>query len=226
MLKKRWTKVLVFSAGLAPIFWLCWRAWNQNLTANPIEFITHYTGDWTIRFIVFTLAVTPLRKVLGLPDLIRFRRMTGLYAFFYGTLHLLIYIVADRFAGLVDFPGGMASLETAHRLIVSIGSDIYKRPFITVGFTAWLCMLSLALTSTAGMIRRLGDQRGTAGGGRHRCPAHRDGRPRAPRRVATQAQASARRSRRTARPRARTVHAHSTARPAHGASGKKPWAGV
>jgi sulfoxide reductase heme-binding subunit YedZ len=92
MLKKRWAKVLVFVAGLAPILWLCWRAWNQNLTANPIEYITRYTGDWTLRCIVFTLAVTPLRKLLGLPDLIRFRRMIGLYAFFYGTLHFITYI--------------------------------------------------------------------------------------------------------------------------------------
>src|ERR1017187_2291305 len=142
MLKKRWTKVLVFSAGLAPIFWLCWRAWNQNLTANPIEYITHYTGDWTIRFIVFTLAVTPLRKLLGLSDLIRFRRMIGLYAFFYGTLHFITYIWLDKFFDLAEML-----------------KDVEKRRFITAGFTAFLSMAPLALTSTAGWIRRMGGKR-------------------------------------------------------------------
>jgi len=143
MLKKRWAKVLVFVAGLVPIFWLCWRAWNQNLTANPIEFITRYTGDWTLRFIVFALAVTPLRKLLGLPDLIRFRRMIGLYAFFYGTLHFITYIWLDKFFDLAEML-----------------KDIAKRPFITVGFTAFVLMIPLAVTSTAGWIRRLG---GTCG---------------------------------------------------------------
>jgi sulfoxide reductase heme-binding subunit YedZ len=142
MLKRRWTKVLVFAAGLAPIFWLCWRAWNQNLTANPIEYITHFTGDWTIRFIVFTLAVTPLRKVLGLPDLIRFRRMIGLYAFFYGTLHFLTYIWLDKFFDLAEML-----------------KDVEKRRFITAGFTAFLLMAPLAATSTTGWIRRMGGKR-------------------------------------------------------------------
>jgi sulfoxide reductase heme-binding subunit YedZ len=142
MLKRRWTKVLVFAAGLAPVFWLCWRAWNQDLTANPIEFITRYTGDWTIRFLVLTLAVTPLRKVLGLPDLIRFRRMIGLYAFFYGTLHFVTYIWLDKFFDL----GEMLK-------------DVEKRRFITMGFTAFLLMAPLALTSTAGWIRRMGGKR-------------------------------------------------------------------
>ena len=142
MLKQRWTKVLVFVASLAPIFWLCWRAWHQNLTANPIEYITHYTGDWTIRFIVFTLAVTPLRKVLGLPDLIRFRRMIGLYAFFYGTLHFITYVWLDKF---FDVPEML--------------KDVAKRPFITAGFTAFVLMVPLALTSTKGWIRRLGGKR-------------------------------------------------------------------
>ena len=142
MLKQRWTKVLVFVASLVPIFWLLWRAWNQNLTANPIEFITRYTGDWTIRFIVFTLAVTPLRKVLGLPDLIRFRRMIGLYAFFYGTLHFVTFIWLDKFFDLPDML-----------------RDVAKRPFITAGFTAFLLMVPLALTSTTGWIRRMGGKR-------------------------------------------------------------------
>ena len=142
MLKQRWTKVLVFLLCLAPIFWLAWRAWHQNLTASPIEFITRYTGDWTLRFIVFTLAVTPLRKLLGLPDLIRFRRMIGLYAFFYGILHFTTYIWLDKFFDLAD-----------------MWKDIAKRPFITAGFAAFVTMLPLAITSTAGWIRRMGGKR-------------------------------------------------------------------
>ena len=142
MLKQRWTKVLVFLLCLAPIFWLAWRAWHQNLTANPIEFITRYTGDWTLRFIVFTLAVTPLRKLLALPDLIRFRRMIGLYAFFYGILHFTTYIWLDKFFDLAD-----------------MWKDIAKRPFITAGFAAFVTMLPLAITSTAGWIRRMGGKR-------------------------------------------------------------------
>ena len=142
MPRQRSTKVLVFVACLVPVFWACWRAWNQDLTANPIEYITRYTGDWTLRFIVFTLAVTPLRKVLGLPDLIRFRRMIGLFAFFYGTLHFVTYIWLDKFFDLADML-----------------KDVAKRPFITAGFTAFVLMLPLAATSTAGWIRRMGGKR-------------------------------------------------------------------
>ena len=85
--------------------------------------------------------------------------MAGLYAFFYGTLHFTTYIVLDRFAGLVDFPDGIVSWTTVRNLVTSIGGDIYKRPFITVGFTAFVLMVPLAVTSTAGMIRRLGGRR-------------------------------------------------------------------
>ena len=95
---------------------------NDDLTANPIEFITHFTGDWTIRLIVITLAVTPLRKLLGLPDLIRFRRMIGLFAFFYGCLHF------------TDLRRGWTSSSTCTRS----SKDVGKRPFITAGFTAFL----------------------------------------------------------------------------------------
>jgi sulfoxide reductase heme-binding subunit YedZ len=142
MLRQRWTKVLAFVAGLAPLFWVAWRAYHQNLTANPIEYITHFTGDWTLRFLVITLAVTPLRKLLGLPDLIRFRRMIGLYAFFYGTLHFVTYIWLDKFFDLTEML-----------------KDIAKRPYITAGFTGFLLMLPLAVTSTAGWIRRMGGKR-------------------------------------------------------------------
>ena len=90
--------------------------------------------------------------------MIRFRRMIGLFAFFYGSLHFLTYVIADRFAGL-DFPDGIVAWSTVRNLVASVGEDIYKRPFITIGFTAFICMVPLALTSTAGMIRRLGGRR-------------------------------------------------------------------
>jgi sulfoxide reductase heme-binding subunit YedZ len=142
MLKYRATKILVFALCLVPLSWLGWRGWNQDLTANPIEFITHYTGDWTIRLIVATLAVTPLRKLLHQPDLIRFRRMIGLFAFFYGSLHFLTWLAIDKF---FDWP--------------EMIKDVYKRPYITAGMTAFAMMIPLALTSTKGWIRRLGGKR-------------------------------------------------------------------
>jgi sulfoxide reductase heme-binding subunit YedZ len=142
LLRKRWVKVLVFALSLAPLAWLGWRGWNQDLSANPIEFITRYTGDWTLRFLVFTLAITPVRKLLGLPDLIKFRRMIGLFAFFYGCLHFTTYIWLDKFFDLA---------EMLH--------DVAKRPFITAGFTAFVLMIPLAITSTTGWIRRMGGKR-------------------------------------------------------------------
>jgi sulfoxide reductase heme-binding subunit YedZ len=151
-------KLIAFAAGLTPFFWLVWAAFSGNLSVNPLSDITLFTGDWTIRFICITLAITPLRRLTGWHILIRFRRMAGLFAFFYGTTHFLIYVIADRFAGL-DFPNGIVSLTTVRDLVASVGEDIYKRPFITVGFFGWLCMLPLAATSTAGMIRRLGGRR-------------------------------------------------------------------
>jgi sulfoxide reductase heme-binding subunit YedZ len=146
MLRNRWFKVLVFLACLAPVCVLAWRFWKEDVTANPLEFITHYTGDWTIRMIVATIAVTPLRKLLHLPDLIRFRRMIGLFAFFYGTLHFLTWLLLDK---LFD-PSGM---------LQGMLKDIAKRPFITAGSAALLAMLPLAITSTSGWIRRLGGKR-------------------------------------------------------------------
>jgi len=111
-----------------------------------------------LRFLCITLAVTPVRRLTGWNSVIRIRRMLGLFAFFYGTIHLLIYVVADRLAGL-DFPDGIVAWRTLRDLAASVAADIYKRPFITIGFTAWACMLPLAATSTAGMIRRLGGRR-------------------------------------------------------------------
>jgi sulfoxide reductase heme-binding subunit YedZ len=156
----RWIlKPAVFVAALAPAAWLVWSALYGDLGADPLAEITHQTGDWTLRFLCITLAITPLRRLTGWNALIRFRRMAGLYAFFYGTLHFLLYVAADRFAGLVEFPQGIVSWDTATRLLASIGDDIYKRPYITVGFTALVLMLPLAITSTAGWIRRLGGRR-------------------------------------------------------------------
>jgi methionine sulfoxide reductase heme-binding subunit len=133
------TKAAAFLLCLLPLAFLGWRALHNGLTANPIEFITHATGDWTLRFVLITLAVTPLRKLLGLPELIRFRRMFGLFAFFYGCLHFTTYIWLDKF-----FDGK------------EIWKDIDKRPYITVGFLAFVMMIPLAITSTTGWIRRLG----------------------------------------------------------------------
>jgi sulfoxide reductase heme-binding subunit YedZ len=132
-------KIGVFAACLGPCAWLGWRALHQDLTANPIEYITHFTGDWTLRFLLITLAITPLRRLTGQHWLIKFRRMLGLFAFFYVTLHLATYVVLDHF---FDF----------HEMI----ADVYKRPYITAGATGFLLMLPLAITSTQGWIRRLG----------------------------------------------------------------------
>jgi sulfoxide reductase heme-binding subunit YedZ len=155
---RRVLKPLVFVAALAPVAYMVWAALNGELTADPLKEITHETGDWTIRFIVLTLAVTPARRLFGVNWLIKFRRMLGLYAFFYGTLHFLIYVVADRFAGL-DFPDGMVALSTVRALGASIWEDIAKRPYITVGFLGWSLMIPLAVTSTTGWIRRIGGKR-------------------------------------------------------------------
>jgi sulfoxide reductase heme-binding subunit YedZ len=116
--------------------------WGVGLGANPIEKITHATGDWTLRFILITLGVTPARKLLRMPALIKFRRMFGLYAFFYGSLHFLTYIWLDKFFNV-------------HEML----ADVAKRKFITVGLTAFVLLIPLALTSTAGWIRRLGGKR-------------------------------------------------------------------
>jgi len=154
-------KPLVFVASLGPAGWLVWAALTGNLSPNPLSDLTNETGVWALRFLCITLAITPLRRLTGWNHLIRFRRMTGLYAFFYGSLHFLTYAIADRFAGL-DFPDGIVAWSTVQNLAASIAADVYKRPFITIGFTAFVLMLPLALTSTAGMIRRLGGKRWNA----------------------------------------------------------------
>lgn len=134
-----WAKAAVFTLCMIPLAVLGWRGYRQNLGANPIEFITHSTGDWTLRFLLITLTITPLRRLLGVPQLIRFRRMLGLFAFFYGCLHFLTYLWLDKFFDVSE-----------------IWKDIVKRPFITAGFTALALMAPLAITSTKGWMRRLG----------------------------------------------------------------------
>jgi len=142
MLRSRWTKLILFLACSAPFGFLAWRFYQQDLGPNPLETLQHFTGDWTIRLIVATLAVTPLRKLPRLSDLIRFRRMLGLFAFFYGCLHFLVYLYFDK---LFDF--------------AEIVKDVGKRPFITAGFAGLAAMAPLALTSTKGWVRRLGGKR-------------------------------------------------------------------
>ena len=142
LLRSKWLKLPVFVLCLVPLGQLVWRALHGQLTANPIEYITHQTGDWTIIFVVITLSVTPARKLLRLPELIRFRRMLGLFAFTYGLLHFSTWVGLDKFFDLADML-----------------ADVRKRPFITMGFTGFALMIPLALTSTAGWIRRLGGKR-------------------------------------------------------------------
>lgn len=142
LLTSKWTKVAVFFVCLIPLCALVWRGFHNSLGANPVEFIQLTTGDWTLRFLVFTLCITPFRKLLNLPDLIRFRRMLGLFAFSYLCIHFLTYLVLDQ------------SLDPS-----AIWKDVAKRPFITVGFLGFLLLLPLAITSTTGWIRRLGGKR-------------------------------------------------------------------
>jgi sulfoxide reductase heme-binding subunit YedZ len=135
-------KSVVFVACLSPVAWLVYGAFMDLLGANPIAEITNETGVWTLRFVAVTLLITPLRRATKWNVLIRYRRMLGLFAFFYGSLHFLTYVWLDQFFALDD-----------------ILKDILKRPFITVGFAAFLLMVPLALTSTTGWIRRLGGKR-------------------------------------------------------------------
>lgn len=128
--------------SLIPFGILIYHAFAGQLTANPIEYITHYTGDWTIYFLLITLSITPLRILSGINSFIRFRRMLGLFAFFYGCLHVSTYFVLDQF---FDF--------------AAILEDIVKRPYITVGFTAFVLLVPLAVTSTQKMVLRLGGNR-------------------------------------------------------------------
>lgn len=135
-------KPALWLAGLAPISWLVWTGFHGGLSADPVKYITHFTGRTTLIIVLLTLSVTPIRNLSGRQGLGRVRRLVGLFAFFYAVVHLLIYFVFDR--GLV---------------LAELGEDIAKRPYITVGFTAWMMLLALAVTSPVAMVRRLGGKR-------------------------------------------------------------------
>ena len=138
----KWLKVALFALCLTPFARLAWLGTHRGLGANPIEYITRSTGWWTLSFLLITLSVTPLRRLTGWNWLLRLRRMLGLFAFFYVSLHFTTYIWLDQF---FDWQ--------------SMLKDIAKRPFITVGFTAFLLLIPLAATSTNAMVRRLGAKR-------------------------------------------------------------------
>jgi sulfoxide reductase heme-binding subunit YedZ len=142
ILTSKWAKIVVFLVCLVPVGVLIYDFFTGGLGANPTQFLEHATGDWTLRFVAITLSVTPLRKLVKQPQLIRFRRMLGLFAFFYGCLHFSVYLTFDQ---IFDLHG--------------IWADIAKRRYITVGFTGFVLMIPLAVTSTAGWIRRLGGRR-------------------------------------------------------------------
>ncbi len=140
--RRRVFKPVVFFACLTPLALLLYDFYREELGANPVETITNTTGIWTLRLIVATIAITPLRWATGLNQLINYRRAIGLFAFFYGRLHFLTYFILDHqlaFGGLWD--------------------DVVKRPYITAGFTAFVLMIPLAITSTTGWIRRMGGKR-------------------------------------------------------------------
>jgi len=132
-------KPLLFIASLLPLAWLLWLGSQERLGANPVETLSHATGDWSLRFLLLTLAITPLRRLSGWNGVQKYRRMLGLFAFFYVGLHFTVYLVFDQF---FDW--------------TAIVADIAKRPYITVGFAAFVLLIPLAITSTNGMIRRLG----------------------------------------------------------------------
>ena len=135
-------KILIWVACLTPLLRLGWKGLTGGLGANPIEFITLSTGTWTLVFLLATLAITPLRRLSGQSWLIRFRRLVGLFAFFYGVLHFITYVWLDKFFDVQDMI-----------------KDVAKRPFITAGFLAFLLLIPLAATSTAGAIRWMGGRR-------------------------------------------------------------------
>jgi len=141
----RWTKALAFVLCLGPLARLVAGGFLDRLGANPVELIARSTGTWTLTFVMITLAVTPLRRLSGWHWLARLRRMFGLYAFFYASLHFTTYIWLDQF---FDF--------------AAIAKDVVKRPFITVGFSAFVMLIPLAATSTDAMVRRLGGKNWTA----------------------------------------------------------------
>jgi len=138
----KFARLVVLVNGAVPLAMLGWDAYHRNLGANPIEFVTRTTGALTLIFLLLSLAVTPLRKSLTQPWMIKLRRTLGLYAFFYACLHLLTYVWFDKFFD-----------------IGAITGDILKRPFITFGMASFLLLVPLAVTSTNNMVKRLGGKR-------------------------------------------------------------------
>ncbi len=138
----RFAKLVLLVNGVVPLALLLWDLWRKQVGANPLEFVTRTTGMLTLLFLFISLAVTPLRRVTGLNWLVKFRRMLGVFAFFYGCLHLMTYIAFDRFFRLTTIPG-----------------DIATRRFIAVGMAAFFLMLPLAITSTDAMVKRVGGRR-------------------------------------------------------------------
>jgi sulfoxide reductase heme-binding subunit YedZ len=138
----KFSKFLLFVNSLVPLALLLWDVYHKRVGANPLEFVTRTTGMLTLIFVFITLAVTPLRKITRANWLIKFRRMVGLFAFFYGSIHLLTYIWFDRFFNFRSIVG-----------------DVGQRPFIAIGMTAFFLMLPLAITSTDKMVKRLGGKR-------------------------------------------------------------------
>jgi sulfoxide reductase heme-binding subunit YedZ len=138
----RFAKIVVFINSLVPLVLLLWDLYHKRVGPNPLEFATRTTGMLALIFLSLTVAVTPLRKIFGINSLVKVRRMLGLFAFFYGALHLLTYVWFDRLFNLA-----------------SVGQDVVRRPFILVGMTAFILMVPLAITSTNKMVKRLGGKR-------------------------------------------------------------------
>lgn len=136
---RAWYKPPLFLAALLPFLALLWRGFDGTLGANPVETISHATGDWALRFLCLTLCCTPLRRLSGQSWPLRLRRMLGLYAFFYASLHVLTYFALD-----LEFD------------FAQLGAEVIKRPWICVGFIAYLLLIPLAVTSTQAMMKRLG----------------------------------------------------------------------
>ena len=138
----RFTKVLIFINSLIPLMLLLWDTYRKQVGANPLEFVTRTTGMLTLIFLLLSLMITPLRRVTGANWLVKFRRMLGLYAFFYVFLHLMTYFSFDRFFDLKSIPG-----------------DVSQRPFIAIGLITFFLMVPLAITSTNKMVKRMGGKR-------------------------------------------------------------------
>ncbi len=151
-------KPLVFAVSLWPAADLAWAAIAHQLNVNPFNAIVRSTGFWSLRFLCLTVAITPFRWLTGWHAVVKFRRMMGLFGFFYGTLHFLAYILFDRLAGL-PAPDREGPLAAAVQLARTIGVEVLQRPFFTIGFVAFVLLVPLAATSTAGMMRRLGGRR-------------------------------------------------------------------